>query len=143
MGTQKDFWGQVRSRSLVSAGITAGFPVKPPDFPGYVPAQCAHSRSKIRRWRPPPPWVLKGITVLPPKFWLFRYVAEGLHGRAWFSSGRTFRSSKLGWQRPTYLTNLVSATFWIGLNGRIDHVEIIQKLSQCEGIKYIEELESM
>lgn len=39
--------------------------------------------------------------------------------------------------------DLVGATFWVGLDRQIDHVELIREFSGFPGVKYLEELEFM
>lgn len=39
--------------------------------------------------------------------------------------------------------DLEGATFWVGLDRQIDHVELIRELSGFPGVKYLEELEFM
>lgn len=40
-------------------------------------------------------------------------------------------------------SDLISATFWVGLNGPADHVETLHNLSRSEDVKYLQELEIM
>ncbi len=41
------------------------------------------------------------------------------------------------------VSDLIGATFWVGLNERTDHVEIIHDFSRFKDVKYLEELEVM
>lgn len=40
-------------------------------------------------------------------------------------------------------SDLIGATFWVGLNGPADHVETLHNLSRSEDVKYLQELEIM
>ena len=40
-------------------------------------------------------------------------------------------------------SDLIGATFWVGLNGPADHVETLHNLSRFEDVKYLQELEIM
>lgn len=40
-------------------------------------------------------------------------------------------------------SDLIGATFWVGLNGPADHVETLHNLSCSEDVKYLQELEIM
>ena len=40
-------------------------------------------------------------------------------------------------------SDLIGATFWVGLNGPADHVETLHTLSRSEDVKYLQELEIM
>ncbi len=58
------------------------------------------------------------------------------------SSGYKLYDVEINRSKET-ISDLVGGTFWVGLSEPTDHVKIVHNLSKSEGVKHIEELESM